>query len=159
KPLLGQFAGLLQLLRMGRRQAAVVPGQFHRWHIAPRREVIVDDGSLRIGLGIALRRTGRYARRRAQIQHAGDGVETVASHVALRAAAEVVPAAPDERQVGAMERTLRRGTEPQVPVHAFGNRLRLLRTIQALGPERTAGPVMDTSYRPDSAAPDPLAEP
>src|SRR5207247_560573 len=103
-------------------------------------------------------RSGLDACGRFQFQHAENRVEAVTAHVAECAATEIVPPAPDEWQVSAVESAFRRRSKPQVPVEAFGHRLCFFRTIQALWPIRTTRPVNDLPHRTDGAVPNPFAE-
>src|SRR6202035_4632068 len=60
--------------------------------------------------------------------------------------------------VGVVERPLRCGSEPEVPVQTFGHWLRLFRPFDALRPERTTRPVPDLPHRSDSTVPNPFTE-
>src|SRR5213082_3450163 len=89
--------------------------------------------------------------RRGQLQHPEDGIETVLSHVAEGAGAEVIPAAPDEGKVNVVKRTRGRRAKPQVPVESGRNWVRLFGPLDSLRPEGPAGPVLHPAHRSDSA--------
>src|SRR5258707_7799389 len=148
---------LFQFLRPRRLQTAVIPREFHRWHLTPRREVVMDDRRQRIRLFVAIRGTGFHTHRRFEFQHPKNCVETVGTHIAESATTEISPPTPYKKRVRAVERAFRRRAEPQIPVQAFGHRLLVLRTLDPLRPERPADPVSDLPYRPDRAVPNPFA--
>src|SRR5262245_54311438 len=68
--------------------------------------------------------------------------KTITAHIAERSAAEVIPAAPDKRQVGFIVGACRRRTDPHVPVEILRHRLILLRPVNTLGPVRSARPIV-----------------
>src|SRR5579862_294378 len=105
-------------------QSAVVPGHAHRGTVAHRGVVQVDDGCFGVAFVKRLAGAGLHRHRRRETQDLEYAREAVAAHVAERAAAEVVPAPPDKRQIRVIEWTLRRGTQPQVPIETVGDRLR-----------------------------------
>src|SRR5215469_11286453 len=139
-------------------EAAVIPGEFDFGHLAACGEFITDDRGLRIGLVVAVGGTGFDAGGGFEFQDTEDRVVAVGTHVAEGAASEVGPAAPTEGQVDMMERALRRGTKPEIPVEAFGDRLGFFRALQGLRPEGTARPIFHFAHGPDRSSPDPLAK-
>ncbi len=59
------------------------------------------------------------------------------------AGAEVIPAAPLERLINVLlEGPLARRPEPHIPVQVGRNRVRALRAVKPLGPDRAIGPDM-----------------
>src|SRR5262249_12854398 len=122
----------------GRRQTPVIPGQSHGRHLTATWKVEVYDAGLRIGFGVAIGRAGLDAGGRLQLQHAKNGIETVAAHVAESAATEIVPAAPNEGQVSAAEGTLRRRPEPQIPIQSVRHGIVCFGPVETLRPEGTA---------------------
>src|SRR5690348_15827426 len=67
-------------------EAAVIPRELHRRHIAARGKVVTHHGSKRIGLFITIRGTRFDLRRRFELQHPENRVEAVRPHVAQGAA-------------------------------------------------------------------------
>src|ERR1700751_515423 len=107
-------AAVLQFFGTRWLQATVIPGEFHRRHLAARGEVIVDDRSERIGLVVAIGRTCLHADWGLEFQHAEDGVVTVGAHVAKSATTEIAPPTPDEGGVSMVVRARGCGAEPQI---------------------------------------------
>ena len=105
-----------QFLRARRLQATVIPGEFHGWHFAAGREVVVDDRGQRVGLFVAIAGTRLHAHGRFQIQHAKNCVKAVGAHVAQGATTKIGPTPPHKGQVSMVERTLRRRAQPKVPI-------------------------------------------
>src|SRR2546429_244008 len=66
-----------QFLRARRLQATVIPGEFHGWHVAAGREVVVDDRGQRKRFFVALAGAGFHTRGRLQLPDAKNRVETV----------------------------------------------------------------------------------
>ena len=122
------------------------------------REVQMNDGRLREGLLVRLAGTGLHGRGRSKVENLEEPREAVAAHVAERTAAEVVPPAPDERQVGLVVRTHRRRTHPHVPVEVCGRLLFLLRPFDPLRPVGAAGPVVDLTHAADGAIGEPVGD-
>ena len=149
---------MLQLLGARRFQATVIPREFHGRHVATSREIVVNDRGKGERFLVALAGAGFDTDGRLQLQDTKNRVITVAPHVAESAATEVAPAAPDKRQIGMVERTFRRRTEPEVPIQTIRDSFGFLRALEPLRPERTVRPVCDFAHRPDRAVPNPFAE-
>src|ERR1051326_6995432 len=110
---------------------ALVPDKLERWLRANRRESVSRDQ--RRGREFLVRfrhiggngfngqrrqRTAAAAVRTPEIEHGKGHVVVVAAEVARGAVAKIPPAIPARsRKIGGVERTLRRGTKPQVPMH------------------------------------------
>ena len=161
-----QLAAVLQLLRARRQQAAVVPVQPDRRHVAAGREFVVHDRGQRERLLEYRGRAGVHALRGAELQGGEDRRQVVNAHVAEAAGAEVPPAAPTERGVGRMIGPPRRRAEPQVPVQRRGHGRRVLGPLDALGPPQRHLAAMRGAVRPDvhlphgadGAVPDPFVD-
>src|SRR6266545_1777417 len=144
----------LEFLRSRRLQSSVIPGEFHRRHVAASWEVVMNDGGKRIRLLVAIRGTRFDAQRRFQLHHAEYGVVAVAAHIAQRATPEVGPSAPQERQVSVVKRTFRSRAEPQIPIQSFWHPLRFFGAFHTLRPKWPAGPIDHLPHRTDGTAPD-----
>ena len=85
-------------------------------------------------------------------------IDDVATHVAEGASAEIPPAAPAERGVGRIIRTLVNRPEPQIPVERRRDGRRLRRTGDALLPQFAGaiGPDMDFADVADDAGLNPF---
>src|SRR4029077_291461 len=84
-------AVFFQLLRPRRLQTTVIPREFHRRHVAPRREAVTDDRGQRVRLFIPIRGTRFHTHGRFEFQHAKNCVEAVRTHVAESATTEISP--------------------------------------------------------------------
>src|SRR5262249_42036701 len=141
-----------------RPQTAVVPREFDRRHITPRREVEVNERSHRVCFVVTIRRAGFDAGWRFEFEDSEEGVKTVATHIAKSAAAEISPAAPRKGKIDVIVRTLGRWTQPEIPVEPFGNGIIYPGALNALRPEGTRGPIVDFADGTNGAGPNPFAE-
>src|SRR5207253_3688071 len=110
-----RFLLLLQFLRSGRAQAAIVPDQLQRRHLTTPRKMISHHGGQWISFLIHPRRTGFHAGRMPKLQRAKDRIASMTADIAERAGPEIPPTAPFERQVGRIVRPKRRRAEPKIP--------------------------------------------
>ena len=154
-----QFHVRRQALRQFRPQAAFVPVDRHRSHVAAGREVEPHDRFRGKRLGVfAFDLDALDAGWRVEQQRPIHSVQNVARHIAQRAAAEVIPAAPVERLVFRVIRTRRGRADPQVPVQRLRNFFFRQRMIDALRPDGTVGPGVHFLDRADLAGPDHFAQ-
>ena len=147
--------------------AAVIPPEGDRRQAVAGGKLKADGGFERVAFLVHGRGGGLDLRRIAQLQRAEGHVGGVAGHVAERAGAEVLPAAPDEGMIHRAAATSAaagglvgplgfvrahgRRADPPVPIQRRGDRVRAGRPIHALRPDGPVGPHIDLPHRPDEA--------
>src|SRR5512137_2203513 len=99
-----------------RRSRALVPSEFYRWQLLPGRKAESDDGRKRVDLRVHATRRGLDSGGWPQLQGPIHHIQSVSPAIAHHAAAKIPPAAPCPRMVSAVVRTMRRRTEPEVPI-------------------------------------------
>jgi hypothetical protein len=118
-----------------------------------RREGPADRG------GLGERRFD--AQRLREAERPVGGVEFVTRHVADGAGAEIVIAAPVERQVSGIELAHGRDTEPEIPVERRrydGHELGVIGGVDALWPDGAVGPAVHLTHLAEHAGVVPLLE-
>ena len=118
-------AGGLQIadcLFVGVLVEALVPINFQRRHIAARRNVPADAAARRVTLVAAAPGIFHFdAARMFYFEGPVNAVEHMATHVADRAVAEVVPAVPFMRMKVRVIIAVRRRTNPRIPMQTGGH--------------------------------------
>src|SRR3954470_10908182 len=102
-----------------------MPEQLQRRHVLARREIQADAGLHWVAVGaLPLLADALDAGRSTEQQSHVRRTQDMAGHIAQRAAAEVIPAAPLERHVPCAEWTSVGDPQPAVPIERGRNGLR-----------------------------------
>src|SRR5262249_13301958 len=88
---------LVHSFRSEWRQATVVPGYPHWWHVAARGEIEMDNTRLGVRLSVTLARTRFHAHWGLELQYPKDSVETIAAHISESTTPEVRTTGPKQR--------------------------------------------------------------
>ena len=130
-----------------------------------RRKIVSDGGTQGISFFIHARGAALHGSGCAELERAEDRVHGVTADIAKSAGAEIPPTPPDEREVNRIVRSLRRGSEPEIPIEGRGHRRSIFGPADALRPifieettGRTVGPDMRSRDIADDAGPNQFAE-